>query len=333
MTTPDETRRPPVEPGRFTARSPEDLIAFVPVALGFRPEESVTMLTFGGPRPFHARLDLPAEVDEVDDVVRTLLPPVREHQVEQVVFVLFADDTGVADELAWALADAFTAAGIGLIDVLRVHGDRWFPVLPGHPPEHYAGVPLPPGPHPFAVRSVVEGRVTLGSREELRDSLRPDPGGVARVVAAAAGPEAPGRLSRVGAVASFVRRHVADGIRCDDVGVAALAAAIADPARRDEAWSVLQRSEAAAHVELWRDVVRRCPDELVAAPAAVLALSAWLSGNGALAWCAVDRCREVEPGHSLAGLVAEILQSATAPSVWDEVRGALGGGDRREGAA
>ena len=37
------------------------------------------------------------------------------------------------------------------------------------------------------------------------------------------------------------------------------------------------------------------PDDLVAAPAAVLGLAAWLAGHGALAWCAVDRCLDVDP--------------------------------------
>jgi hypothetical protein len=57
--------------------------------------------------------------------------------------------------------------------------------------------------------------------------------------------------------------------------------------------------------------------------ASVLALAAWLSGDGALAWCAVDRCREVDPHHSLARLVADLLEHATNPQVWDALRPGL----------
>ena len=48
----------------LTARGPEDLLAAVPVVLGFHPQESLVMLTFGALRSFHARLDLPSAPDD-----------------------------------------------------------------------------------------------------------------------------------------------------------------------------------------------------------------------------------------------------------------------------
>ena len=51
--------------------------------------------------------------------------------------------------------------------------------------------------------------------------------------------------------------------------------------------------------------------------AAILALSCWLAGNGALAWCAVDRAVEADPDNSLARLVTELLTRAVPPSSWD----------------
>jgi hypothetical protein len=70
------------------------------------------------------------------------------------------------------------------------------------------------------------------------------------------------------------------------------------------------------HVELWRDLVRRTPHDLMAAPAALLGFAAWLSGDGALAWCAVERCQEVEPDYRLAGLLTQALAGAVPPSTW-----------------
>jgi hypothetical protein len=86
----------------------------------------------------------------------------------------------------------------------------------------------------------------------------------------------------------------------------------------------LTRGEARRAVDLWSDAVRRLPPSHVAGPAAVLAFAAWLVGDGALSWCAVDRCREVEPTHSLASLVAQPLDSATSPDLWEELRPRLG---------
>jgi hypothetical protein len=79
----------------------------------------------------------------------------------------------------------------------------------------------------------------------------------------------------------------------------------------------MTRRDAAAHVALWTDAVQRSPEDLVGAPAAVLGLAAWLAGNGALAWCAVDRCAEREPDNSLAVLVGELLSGAVPPSSWE----------------
>ncbi|MFC6344376.1 DUF4192 family protein, partial [Nocardioides hankookensis] len=45
--------------------------------------------------------------------------------------------------------------------------------------------------------------------------------------------------------------------------------------------------------------------------------AAWQAGQGALAWCAVDRCVDVDPGYSLAGLVAELLTRAVPPDTWE----------------
>ncbi|MFM9735908.1 DUF4192 family protein, partial [Streptomyces niveiscabiei] len=65
-----------------------------------------------------------------------------------------------------------------------------------------------------------------------------------------------------------------------------------------------------------RDVVRRSPLEALAPAAALLAFAAWLTGDGALAWCAVDRCQESDPDYGLAGLVSQALAGAVPPSAW-----------------
>jgi hypothetical protein len=78
----------------------------------------------------------------------------------------------------------------------------------------------------------------------------------------------------------------------------------------------MSQANAAGHVDLWRDVVRRAPAQVRAAPAALLGFAAWLSGNGALAWCAVDCAQEADPGYSLAGLLTQALTGAVPPSAW-----------------
>lgn len=317
--TPESPARPPT---RFTARSPGDLVAFAPIALGFAPQRSAVMLTFNGPRPFHARVDLPSHVDDCDDVVRTLLRPALQHDVPRAVFLLYDDDTEVVDELAWELRDGFVAAGVEVIDVLRVHQGHWFAILPGHDPTHYGGVACESSAHPFTAQAVTEGHVTLGSREEVRSSIAPDAAAVAAAErAVAAGGPHPLTAAEV---EGLVDRGIATRRVCTADEAVGLASAIDDGAVRDRVWCSLRRTEAPAHVDFWRSVVRQLPESHVASPAAVLAMAAWLAGDGALAWCAVDRSLAACPGHSLGRLVAQLLETASPPTLWEAIRPELG---------
>jgi hypothetical protein len=69
-------------------------------------------------------------------------------------------------------------------------------------------------------------------------------------------------------------------------------------------------------VSTWASGPRSC----AAARATLLALAAWQAGNGALAWCALDRCFDVDEDYPLAGLVARLLTEAMPPEAWDELR-------------
>jgi hypothetical protein len=301
---------------RMRARTPDDIAAFVPLALGFVPERSVVLISVGSPGGMSARVDLPQDPDDVDDVVEALLRPARRNGVRDVVVVIYDDDTTVADEAVWALHEELTAAGITVREVMRVHDDHWYAVLPGAPLAAYRGVPFTRAEHPFTAQGVFDGRVTHTSREALRATLAPDAAAVRSTESALAEASAlPG-----GALASLVRRHLGSGTTFSVGELAAVAHTLPSGARRDEAWVWLVRSEARRAVDLWTDAVRRLPDRHVAGPAAVLAFAAWLLGDGALAWCAVDRCRDVDPAHSLGGLVAQLLESATSPDHWEVLR-------------
>jgi hypothetical protein len=113
-----------------------------------------------------------------------------------------------------------------------------------------------------------------------------------------------------------VRRFAADGLRLDSHDVGRLLVAVAAVEVRDVAWAEITHADADRHVDLWRDVVRRAPHETRAAPAALLAFAAWLSGDGALAACALDVCQDAEPGYSMAGLLTQALAAGLPPDSW-----------------
>ncbi|MGH3346486.1 MAG: DUF4192 family protein, partial [Nocardioides sp.] len=105
---------------------------------------------------------------------------------------------------------------------------------------------------------------------------------------------------------------------------ARLLEAVAVTEVREAVWTGADRTAATAAVRFWTDLVRRAPDDLVADAAAVLAFHCWLSGDGARAWCAVDRALAADPEQGLARLVGDLLEAAFPPHEWESTRDALG---------
>lgn len=306
----------------LTARSPEDLLAVVPVVLGFVPEDSVVMLTFGAARTFHARVDLPPPDEPPGEVVACLRGPAMHHGVRRVVFVLYTDDAELAGRVHRELLRGFGRVGIEVVDAIRADGERWFPLLRSRAGQSLDGTPYDVTAHPFAAQAVLDGKVMLASRGELAAQLDRDPERVARVAACLARIP-PGAVGTPAWVRRRTRRWAGQRAVPGDEEAARLLAAVGrDPSAENAAWWGVSRREAPGHVALWTDLVRRAPDQVAASAAAVLGLVAWVAGHGALAWCAVDHATSLDPGHGLARLVADLLAGAVSPEDWDEVMSA-----------
>lgn len=300
-----------VQPMRLTIRSPEDIVAAVPVVLGFEPRDSIVMLTFGGGDPFHARVDLPRPA-QAEEVASLLLAPALRHRVRSVLFVAYADDGPAVRTVTRTLRGRFAEAGIPILEVLRVHAGRWFASERPGAPRH--GVPFDVGHHRFRARAVTEGIVVHGSRDELANLISASPHELARTVAALADatPASPEE------VAQIVESRLEDG-RLTVAELARILLALDTSAGRDAALGTLSRTRATRQVRLWTDVVRRAPDQVAGSPSAILGVAAWLAGNGALAWCALDRCRAVDPANTLAALVDDLLTCAVPPRAWSSL--------------
>lgn len=302
----------------LTAKSPEDVLAMVPVVLGFTPADSLVMLTFGATSAFHARVDLPDRPREVRQVVASLLEPAARHRVTRVLLVGYADDPDRVERITGAVRDAFERAGIEVLGRLAADGARWWH-LPRE--EDEPGTAYDVSAHPFAAEAVWRGLVTHETRTDLAETMAPDPCAVRQTEQALAGLAAHGATGAAEAAwaAGLVRQCAAAGSTPPAGALARLLAGMSDVTVRDAAWFTLDSTGAAGHLAFWTDVVRRCPQSHLAAPASVLGFAAWISGQGALAWCAVDRAREADPAYPLAGLLGEVLSSAMPPSAWERI--------------
>ena len=84
---------------------------------------------------------------------------------------------------------------------------------------------------------------------------------------------------------------------------------------RDDAWARMDPAHRDAHRRLWTDVVRRAQPGYVAAPASLLAFTAWQGGDGALANIAIERALADTPGYSMALLLGDALNAGAPPSM------------------
>ena len=66
---------------------------------------------------------------------------------------------------------------------------------------------------------------------------------------------------------------------------------------------------------LWPDLTRRAQPGYAAAPASLLALTAWQAGDGAMANLALDRALADDPGYRMALLLREALAAGAPPKM------------------
>jgi hypothetical protein len=83
---------------------------------------------------------------------------------------------------------------------------------------------------------------------------------------------------------------------------------------RDRALELALGPDADAAEALWTECTRRAPAPLDAAPATLLAVGAWLRGDGAMANVALARALQSQPGYVLASLLAEGLARCLPPA-------------------
>lgn len=307
----------------LSVRSPEDLLAAVPCVLGFHPAESLVMLTFrrNGPA-FHARVSIPEDTADDEQLCHTLLRSAVVNHVDRIALLAYSEDVDRAAELVLDLAEAAGRAGVGVIDRLRVTGDQWFRVTAGDP-HREAGHPFDTSSHRFTAQSVLDGRITHASREDLEATLAPDEPRREAVAALLTTLDPELTEDQLPAEAAWlahaVHAHARDRRPPGPETTARLVRDLGTPPLRDVAWSLATRASGERHCQLWRHVLVATPDAWAAPPAALLAFAAWLSGQGALAWCAVDRCLTADPQDPIASRVAMLLEEALPPQLWDAV--------------
>lgn len=294
------------------AKSPLDILAFAPVAIGFTPIESVVMLTFGG-TSFHARVDLPTTDEDRNGVTAALVAPAVKHGIERVIFIVYTEgSTATADDAWLNLRFSFLEAGIEIIDALLVKGGRYVSLF-------NAGIngDADVSTHPFAVQARVEdGRVIESNREAVRDQIAmhdtlgnewlPEP--------LPAGASADDLLDEQTMLEDIIALHLPER-RFPSASLGTVLVSLANGELRDVALRMIaQREHGAEHMDLWANACARAPQQYRAHAASMFAFAAFMNGHGAAAWMGVEETQAADPNNTLAELLAIALQGAVPPA-------------------
>lgn len=289
------------------------------------------MITLGAVQTFHARCDLPApaapslEDEALDELGDTLLRPVLRHGVDHVVLVLYTADRHRGERVAAALRRRLARAEVEVLATLRADGSRWWTCPAGSEGVPADGVPYDITAHPFLAESVVRGRVTHATRADLADLVAAVPEQVREVetALAEAGRRPRGRLDadleRLRRAADLVGSGRPLVAPADPAEVAALLDAVGLENARDLVLRSIDRDSAPEHVAVWSAVLRGAPPRHVGTAGLLLAWAAWQAGDGALAWCGLDRVAEVDDADPMAALLEQVLIEAVPPSAVDDL--------------
>lgn len=314
---------------------PAALVAALPVLLGFRPSESLVLVSLGGETGrrlgLTLRVDLPPprDVEALCDFAAENL--LRGAPASAAVFVIGGAPAGrrsrraappradVADAAVAALAARDVPAVIVGWAARCQGGAQWR----CYEPCECSGLLPDPAGSAVAAQAVVDGQVVYEDRNELERVVAPVDASVLRrrerkLVRALEMADADrGAAVDVAAASALVDTAIEDAINgrlmIDDEVVVGIAQALALPDVRDTALLRCTGPDTAAVEQLWAALARETPDPEAAAPAALVAVCALLRGKGALANIALDRAERAWPGHRLTAILGQALAGGLRP--------------------
>jgi hypothetical protein len=323
--------RTPPQAAAVQVDGPGELVAALPHLLAFHPVDSLVALVLSDTRPTRValslRVDLPAPRHR-RALAHQLLTPIRS-EAGSVVLVVVGGGTpdpprslphqGLIDcfESVLATADIRLA---GAVWASATHeGARWI----GYGEVERTGtVPDPTGSE-MAAACAAAGMITFASRADLAAVLTPDdPEALSRREALldeaalrAESEQDREQAARKGLL--LITRAVTNAhdrtTPLSDHDIVSLTTALADLWVRDMSLVFATGPHSAAAERLWTELTRATPIPERAQAATLLAFSAYLRGDGALASVALDQAEEACPSHRLASLVRSALDHALPP--------------------
>ncbi len=311
----------------FALGSPGTLIAAVPAVLGFRPSNSLVLVTFQrGEMGLVSRMDLPdALAADLGPLARTVSASSPDAAVAVIVD---ADGFGCADchedyhRLAEDLELALNEYGIALLAAHVVDrvldGGRWRCADDCG----QQGRVDDPSVSPMAVAAVVDGRRLYASRADLQKVIAADPAAdaLADRISEAEAEARPGRdVDPVGSARRGIEtaiqavEAVGSGTWLADTDVVDIGHHLTDSDVRDTLYALAVGRDAGRAEALWTLLSRRLPSPWRLEALVLLAFSAYVRGDGPLAGIALQEALRCNSEHRMAKMLDTALQSGMRP--------------------
>jgi hypothetical protein len=326
-------------PARVRLTSPAEMAAAVPHLVGFRPEESLVVISLRGPHKrigLTMRFDLPAptydehfagEVGarlEADGASHALLACCTEAQGDQ-------PHLPRAELIARIRLDV-DGRGIALMDALLIRRGRWWSYLCDDAECCPLDGTVVDEAVDVAAAHALVGRAMLPNRQALVDSIRPVEFRARAAMEQALdriGNEFAGRVQREGLdrvcedavalVRQLVQRYADPATaQITDSEAALLITSLFSRTIRDAVLMSALGDDLDVMQSLFIDVCRRALPPHDAGACTTLAWIAYANGNGSLVNVALERALASEPDYSLAEILREALHRQVPPAVLRE---------------
>lgn len=296
----------------------EDLLGYVPYALGFHPANSIVLL--GLSRLMQISLVTRADADHpTREVTRHFCLTLQRARSVCGLFLLGYGPEAIGGPVQ-TIARDLRARNYLVHEVLRVTDGRYH-CLDCNGCTAPSGRPFDVATTATAATMTYAGMVARPSRQDVEKLVRPI-GGLAAVSMKQAVERAEQRFSGVrdNAMLLELGRQAVDEalararerLKLSDDEVAWLSVLMVDSDVRDHAWTRTDGQD--WQLEFWLDMTRRAEPILAAPMASLLAWCAWRQGDGGpLAIAALERAMRIDPDYDLARMLSELLFQSYPP--------------------
>ena len=316
-----------------TLTSPHDLLAAIPFLVGFKPEDSIILISIrDGSVSMAMRVDFPDSLG--NEEVSTLISHLERDKADAVLAIFYLPDAPTdSTPIIQALTSAIEAHGLHLRESIIVSAGRWRSLLCDDKeccPESGSAMPELSGSR-IAAEQVAQGKpLPFENVHELVASISalPEDAELLELISQIDlidynNDPVPQQRQGAEAVVDFIADFHAEGLCRDKKLIALVLVRLLDLQVRDFALGSVTEDTLHNYFSAWRWLMRIAPQGYVAPVATLFAAVAYERGDGALAQRALDRVEADNPDYAMLNLFRQVFSRGWSPENFAAMRAEL----------